>query len=82
MHRLLKAPVFEPATPSQLSTIAAFPGRKPDSATGDNGLPSIMTSAMAVEIRSGDALEAPGFGGMEALLSPAASRLSAVHSEL
>ena len=80
MRCLLQAPVFEPATPSQLCTIAAFPSR--NTAAGANGMPSGMMRAMAVNIRSSNAQERPGCGDMKSSLSPATSRLSAVHSEL
>ncbi len=80
MRRLLKTPVFEPVTPTQLSVIAAFPSRP--AATGADGMPSIMAPSMAEFICSNDTRGGPAFGDMAAVLSPAAVGLSAVHSEL
>ena len=82
MRRLLRTPVFEPATPTQLSAIAAFPSR--DTAAGANSVPSVhvMMPATTAETPGGDVLEEPAFGNVGFVPSPAAARLSAVHSEL
>jgi hypothetical protein len=82
MGRLLRVPTFEPATPTQLSTIAAFRSRY--TAAGANGVPSIMTTGLTSAVRDADVIGRTASGDLTITvpLTPAASRLSAAHRDL
>ena len=80
MRRLLRTPVFEPATPTQLSAVAALPSRFGMS-VGDDGMPSMATTATSTNADGGHS--SWGLcGGMATRLSAAATSLSGARSEL
>ena len=81
LRRLLHTPVFEPATPTQLSSIAVFPSRDTAKSAAD-GVPSVNIMMPAVNVRGNDTLKGPAFSQMAAVLSPVAARLPAARSEL